>query len=38
MSDKEFVNNYLKDLSSLLEPHEEIIDKIVKVKDILTQV
>ena len=35
MSDKEFVNNYLKDLSSLLEPHEEIIDKIVKVKDIL---
>ena len=35
MSDKEFVNNYLKDLSSLLEPHEEIKDKIVKVKDIL---
>jgi len=35
MSDKEFVNNYLKDLSSLLEPEEEIVDKIVKVKDIL---
>ena len=35
MSDKKFVNNYLQDLSSLLKPNEEIIDKIVKVKDIL---
>jgi len=37
MSDKEFVKDYLKDLSSLLEPHEEIINKIVKVKDILIE-
>ena len=35
MSDKNFVNNYLKDFSSLLKPNENIVDKIIKVKDIL---
>ena len=35
MSDKDFVNNYLKDFSSLLKPNEDIVDKIIKVRDIL---
>ena len=35
MSDKNFVNNYLKDFSSLLKPNEEVVDKIIKVRDIL---
>ena len=35
MSDKNFVNNYLKDFSSLLKPNEDIVDKIIKVRDIL---
>ena len=28
MSDKDFVNSYLKDFSSLLKPNEDIVDKI----------
>ena len=35
MSDQDFVNNYLKDLSLLLKPNEELVSKIITVKDIL---
>ena len=38
MSDKDFVNNYLKDFSSLLKPNEDIVNKIINVKDILVSV
>ena len=38
MSDKDFVSNYLKDFSSLLKPNEDIVNKIVNVKDILVRV
>ena len=37
MSDKDFVNNYLKDFSSLLKPNEDLINKIISVRDILIQ-
>ena len=37
MSDTNFVNNYLNDLSSLVKPNEEIIKKIVNVKNILIE-
>ena len=35
MTDKDFVINYLNDFSSLLKPNEEIVDKIIKTRDIL---
>ena len=35
MSDQDFVNNYLIDLSLLLKPNEELVSKIISVKDIL---
>ena len=35
MSDKDFVNNYLKDFSSLLKPNEDVVSKIIKARDIL---
>ena len=35
MSDKNFVNNYLKDFSSLLKPNEDVVSKIIKARDIL---
>ena len=35
MSDKDFVNSYLQDFSSLLKPNEDIITKIIKTRDIL---
>ena len=35
MSDKKFVNNYLKDFSSLLQPNENIVNKIISVRDVL---
>ena len=35
MTDKDFVDNYLNDFSSLLKPNEEIVDKIIKTRDIL---
>ena len=38
MSDKDFVNNYLKDFSSLLKPNEDIVNKIINAKDILVSV
>ena len=38
MSDKDFVNNYLKDFSSLISPNDEIIEKIINVKNILLDV
>ena len=38
MSDKDFVSNYLKDFSSLLKPNEDVVNKIVNVKDILVSV
>ena len=38
MSDKDFVNNYLKDFSHLIKPNDEIINKIINVRDVLLEV
>ena len=38
MSDKDFVNSYLNDFSSLLKPNEELSAKLVEVKNILLDV
>ena len=35
MTDKDFVNKYLKDFSLLSGPNEEIVDKIIKARNIL---
>ena len=35
MSDKKFVESYLEDLSSFIKPNEEIINKLVTVKDLI---
>ena len=35
MSDKKFVKSYLEDLSSLLQPNEEITNKIIEVKNLV---
>ena len=35
MSDQDFVNHYLKDLSLILKPNEELVNKIITAKDIL---
>ena len=35
MSDKNFVDNYLKDFSKLLKPNNEVVEKIVEAKNIL---
>ena len=35
MSDQDFVNNYLKDLSLILKPNEDLVNKISAAKDIL---
>ena len=35
MSDIDFVNKYLKDFSSLLEPNKDLVDKIISTRDIL---
>ena len=37
MIDKNFVKKYLEDFSALVKPNEEIVEKIIKVKDILIQ-
>ena len=37
MDDKNFVKKYLEDFSALVKPNEEIVEKIIKVKDILVQ-
>ena len=37
MSDKDFINNYLKDILSLLNPNSEMIKKIIDVKNILME-
>ena len=35
MPDKDFINKYLSDFSSIIKPSNEIVDKIIKVKDLL---
>ena len=37
MSDKDFINSYLKDILSLLNPNSELIKKIIDVKNILME-
>ena len=37
MSDKDFVNSYLKDFSNLIKPNEDIIGKIISTRDILVE-
>ena len=34
MSDKDFVEKYLKDFSSLIKPNDEIIEKILLIKNL----
>ena len=35
MSDIDFVNKYLKDFSSLLKPNNDLVNKIIRTRDIL---
>ena len=35
MSDKNFIKSYLKDFAALVEPNDQIVDKIINTKDIL---
>ena len=37
MSDKNFIKKYLDDFSALVKPNEEIVEKIISVRDILVQ-
>jgi len=37
MTDKDFINRYLNDLSSLVKSNESIVDKIIEVKNLLLQ-
>ena len=37
MSDKDFVNKYLEDFSKLVKPNAEVVEKIIKVKNILME-
>ena len=34
MSDKDFIKEYLEDFSSLIKPNDQIVEKIIKTKDI----
>jgi Phosphoheptose isomerase len=38
MSDKDFVSNYLDDFSSLLKSNENLVNKLIEVKEILLDV
>jgi len=38
MSDKDFVKEYLSDFSALIKPDDQVIKKIIEVKDLLVQV
>ena len=35
MSEKDFVEKYLKDFSAILKPNDQIIEKIISTKDVL---
>ena len=35
MSDKNFIKSYLKDFAALVEPNDQIVDKIINTKDII---
>ena len=37
MSDKNFVEKYLEDFSSLVKPNDQIVEKIISARDILVQ-
>ena len=37
MSDKDFINKYLEDFSSLVKPNDQIMEKIINTRDILVQ-
>ena len=37
MSDINFINKYLKDFSNLVQPNDELVNKIIKTKDILIE-
>jgi D-sedoheptulose 7-phosphate isomerase len=38
MSDYQFIKSYLEDLSSTIKPNEEIINKLIRVRDLLLEV
>ena len=37
MSDKDFIKKYLEDFSSLVKPNDQIVEKIISVRNILLQ-
>ena len=37
MSDKDFVKAYLEDFSALVKPNDQIVEKIISVRNILLQ-
>ena len=37
MSDKDFIKKYLEDFSSLIKPNDQIVEKIISVRNILVQ-
>ena len=38
MSDHQFIKNYLQDFIKLLQPNEELIEELVKVRNLLLEV
>ena len=38
MSDYQFIKSYIEDISDLLRPNEELIEKLVKVRNLLLEV
>ncbi|SVB22236.1 uncharacterized protein METZ01_LOCUS175090, partial [marine metagenome] len=38
MSDHQFIKSYLNDFSDLLKPNEELIEKLIQVRDLLLEV
>ena len=38
MSDYQFIKSYLEDLSDFLRPNEELIEKLIKVRNLLLEV
>ena len=38
MSEKNFINKYLEDFSSLIKPNDDIVTKIISVRDVMVSV
>ena len=35
MSEKDFINKYLEDFSTLIKPNDDIVSKIISVRDVM---